>query len=116
MMDGEVEGHVFETERSNQPQKGKQLTTRRIIAPLLSLMMPGAGQVYNHHWLKGGMMIAIVMLFSGWTRRQMLDEGASSMLGLSFSPYVLAALVVFLGIGIWSIIDAYRDASLISKH
>jgi len=116
MMDGEVEGHVFETERSNQPQKGKQSIARRIIAPLLSLMMPGAGQIYNHHWLKGGIFIVIVMLFSGWVRRQMMVEGADSMLALSSSPYVTAALVVFLGLGIWSIIDAHRDASLISKH
>ena len=116
MMDGEVEGHVFETERSNQPPKGKQSITRRIIAPLLSLMMPGVGQIYNSHWLKGGIFIIIVMLFSGWVRRQMLEEGANSMLALSFSPYVLVALVVFLGLGIWSVIDAYRDASLISKR
>jgi len=115
MMDGEVEGHVFETGEPRSPQQERPSLTKRIFAPLLSLMMPGAGQLYNRHWVKGGFFIVIVMLFSGWLRREMIEKGATSVAGLAHSPYVVIALIVLLGFGIWSIFDAYRDASMVYK-
>ncbi len=114
-MDGEVEGHVLKPGEPKYSQEKRNSMVHRIVAPLLSLMMPGAGQLFNRHWVKGSVFIVIVMLFSGWVRRQMISEEVSSLTALNHSPYVIAALVVFLGLGVWSIIDAYRDAALTHK-
>jgi len=114
-MDGEVEGHVFETGEPRSPQQKRESLAGRIVAPLLSLVIPGAGQLYNRHWVKGGIFIAVVMLFSGWLRREMIETGATSVAGLTYSLYVVIALVVLLGFAVWSIFDAYRDASMVYK-
>ncbi len=115
-MDGELEGHLLETPGSRQSGKGWYSATRRIVAPLLSLFLPGVGQLYNRNWLKGILFILVVMLFSGWLRREMIVKGANSAAALTHSPYVVLALIVLLGFGIWSVLDAYRTAKWVSEH
>jgi hypothetical protein len=116
MMDGELEGHLLEAQGPRQSRKQTHSITRRIVAPLLSLVLPGVGQLYNRNWLKGTLFIVVVMLFSGWLRRTMIVEGADSVAAMTHSPYVVLALIVLLGFGVWSVLDAYRTAKLVSKH
>ncbi len=74
-----------------------------IIAAALSAVLPGAGQLYNHHWVKGVVFVAVVMTISAFMRRGMLLAG--SMSGVAW----LLLLALF-GIVIASVADAYRSA------
>jgi hypothetical protein len=73
-----------------------------ILAGALSAVLPGAGQLYNHQWLKGGFFLLAVLLLSAVIRRRMILA----------EPSIVAMLfVAFLfGLVIWSVIDAYRSA------
>jgi hypothetical protein len=75
-----------------------------ILAAGLSAILPGAGQLYNHQWLKGaGFLIAVMVLSAVIRRRLLLAE--PSLMALLFA----AAL---LGLAVWSVVDAYRSAKL----
>ena len=75
-----------------------------IIAAGLSAVLPGAGQLYNHQWLKAGWFLAVVLVLSAIIRRrEILAE--PSLLAMAF--------VLFLfGIVLWSVTDAYRSAKI----
>jgi hypothetical protein len=75
-----------------------------ILAAGLSAILPGAGQLYNHQWVKGaGFLIAVMVLSAVIRRRLLLAE--PSLMALLFA----AAL---LGLAVWSVVDAYRSAKL----
>jgi hypothetical protein len=75
-----------------------------ILAAGLSAILPGAGQLYNHQWLKGaGFLIAVMVLSAVIRRRLLLAE--PSLMAILFA----AAL---LGLAFWSVVDAYRSAKL----
>ena len=77
---------------------------QNILAAGLSAILPGAGQLYNHQWLKGaGFLIAVMVLSAVIRRRLLLAE--PSLMAILFA----AAL---LGLAVWSVVDAYRSAKL----
>ncbi|HEY4485123.1 MAG TPA: hypothetical protein VI702_02210 [Nitrospiria bacterium] len=73
----------------------------------LSAILPGAGQLLNHEWVKGGITLAVALIASGMLRRKSVllsdfNEG---------SPAHLALIAVLLGLAVWSAVDAYRHSS-----
>jgi TM2 domain-containing membrane protein YozV len=78
-----------------------------IIAAALSAVLPGVGQLYNHHWVKGVGFLAVVMIISAFMRRGMLLAG--SMSGIAW----LLLLLLF-GLVIVSVADAYRSAKRVA--
>lgn len=74
-----------------------------IIAAALSAILPGTGQLYNHHWAKGIGFLTAVMIISAVMRRGMLLEG-------SMSAVAWLLLLSIFGIVIVSVTDAYRSA------
>ena len=73
-----------------------------ITAAALSAVLPGVGQLYNHHWVKGVGFLAVVMIISGFMRGRMHVEGSISAIG-----WVL--LLALFGTIIVSVVDAYRS-------
>ncbi|MCI0528680.1 MAG: hypothetical protein L0Y56_14680 [Nitrospira sp.] len=74
---------------------------KNILAAALSAILPGAGQLYNHQWLKGiGFLTAVLVISASMRRRMILAE-----------PSLIAMLVVItlFAIAIWSVVDAYRS-------
>jgi hypothetical protein len=72
-----------------------------IVAAALSAVLPGIGQLYTHHWVKGtGFLIAAMVISAVVRRRMVLAE--PSMAGM------LAVAVLF-GLAAWSVVDAYRS-------
>jgi TM2 domain-containing membrane protein YozV len=73
---------------------------RNIVAAALSVVLPGAGQLYNHQWVKGTGFLVPVMVLSALIRRRMLLA----------QPSVTAMLVavLLLALAVWSVIDAFR--------
>ena len=76
---------------------------RGIIAAALSAVLPGAGQLYNHHWIKGVSFMIPVMIISGVVRKRELFVDASPAIA------VVIALAI-LGVAVFSVADAYRSA------
>lgn len=74
---------------------------RNVMAAALSAVLPGAGQLYNRQWLKGIGFLVPVLVLSAFIRPEMLLPEPS--------PMALLALVVLLGLAIWSVVDAYRS-------
>jgi len=79
---------------------------RNTVAAVLSGILPGAGQFYNHQWLKGIGFLAPVLILSAFVKPEMLL--------LEPSLTALLTLVVILVLGIWSVVDAYRFDKSIS--
>ncbi len=74
---------------------------KNVLAAALSAILPGAGQFYNHQWLKGmGFLTAVLAVSASMRRRMILAE-----------PSLIAMLVVvaLFIISIWSVVDAYRS-------
>ena len=77
---------------------------QNILAAALSSVLPGAVQLYNRQWLKGGAFLIAVMVLSAVIRRRLLLAEPSLM------ALLLAASL--LAIAIWSVVDAYRSAKM----
>ncbi len=75
---------------------------KNVLAAALSAILPGAGQFYNHQWLKGMGFLTVVLVISASMRRRMILT----------EPSLIAMLVVIalFIISIWSVVDAYRSA------
>ncbi|MBI1820164.1 MAG: hypothetical protein HY036_06370 [Nitrospirae bacterium] len=78
------------------------------IAALLSALIPGAGQLYNHQWLKGILFMAAAMILGGELRRNIPMSAFTAGKPLAHSGLFLFLAVVVLGISAWSVIDAYQ--------
>jgi len=72
---------------------------KNVLAAAFSAILPGAGQLYTHHWAKGAGFLITVMMISAIIRRKMLLA----------APSMTAMLVVvaLFGLAIWSVADAY---------
>ena len=79
---------------------------RNVMAAVLSSILPGAGQFYNRQWLKGIGFLVPVLVLSSFIRPEKLI--------LDPSPTALLALIILLGLAIWSVMDAYRSDKPIS--
>jgi TM2 domain-containing membrane protein YozV len=71
----------------------------RILTAILSTILPGAGQLLQHRWVKGVLFLAMAMVISGVVRRQAI-QGSSS--------FALQAILV--AMAVWSAVDAYMLA------
>jgi TM2 domain-containing membrane protein YozV len=80
---------------------------RELLAASLSALLPGAGQLYNHHWVKGVGFLATIMIVSGVMRRGELLAGTMSLMGWLM-------LIVLFGVVVWSVADAYQSAKTAS--
>jgi len=74
---------------------------RKVIAAALSAVLPGAGQLYTHHWAKGAGFLIAVMVISAVARRRMLLAAPSMA--------AMLVVVVLFGVAVWSVVDAYRS-------
>lgn len=83
--------------------EGVEGMKRPIIAAILSGIIPGLGQFYNRHWIKGGAFLVAVTAMFGAIDPDALLEGR----GLGTT---LAILLLILAVAIWSVVDAYRGA------
>ena len=72
-----------------------------IIAAALSAVLPGVGQFYTHHWVKGVGFLLAAMVISAVIRRRMLLTQPSMA--------AMLAVIVLFGVAIWSVVDAYRS-------
>ncbi|MBI3610747.1 MAG: hypothetical protein HY204_08615 [Nitrospirae bacterium] len=79
------------------------------IAVLLSAVVPGLGQFYNRHWLKGGGFIAGTgVLF--WLAGEQFSVEALMAGDTSGVGKVLGLLLAISALLIWSMVDAYHSA------
>ncbi len=74
---------------------------KNVLAAAFSAVLPGAGQLYTHHWAKGAGFLIAVMVISAFIRRRMLLAAPSMT--------AMLAVVVLFGLAIWSVVDAYRS-------
>lgn len=74
---------------------------RNVVAAALSAVLPGMGQLFTHHWVKGAGFLMAVMVISAVVRRRMLLAAPSMT--------AMLAVVVLFGLAIWSVVDAYRS-------
>lgn len=81
---------------------------KRIVGAILSVALPGAGQIYFHQWMKGGVFLIAAMFFSGMVRR--VSQGENALLGSIFENSVLIHSIL-LGLALWSAVDVFRAPS-----
>jgi hypothetical protein len=81
---------------------------RYVSAALLSGLMPGAGQFYNHEWLKGALFIAATMILGAELRRNIPMSAFSTGKPLAHTGPFLFLVIALLGISLWSVVDAYQ--------
>jgi len=74
---------------------------RNVVAAALSAVLPGAGQLYTHHWAKGAGFLIVAMVISAVIRRRMLLTAPSMA--------AIMVVAVLFGVAIWSVVDAYRS-------
>ena len=68
----------------------------RILTAMLSTLLPGAGQLIQHRWMKGAIFLAAAMVLSGVVRRETLG-GAGA----------LSLRAILIALALWSAADAY---------
>lgn len=74
---------------------------KRILATTLSVLMPGTGQFYYHHWMKGTAFFVAAMLLSAILRRHSATAPPSEEMVLHLA---------LLGLAVWSAFDTFRTA------
>ena len=75
---------------------------------ILSILLPGAGQIYSHQWIKGAFFLLAAMFFSGMVRRVSMAGPSSAGLPLLGSgPFIHLVLLV---LALWSGVDVFRGA------
>ncbi|MCG3114242.1 MAG: hypothetical protein LLH30_01020 [Candidatus Manganitrophus sp. SA1] len=72
----------------------------RILTAILSTILPGAGQLLQHRWVKGAVFLVIAMVISGVVRRQAMGEGNISV----------SLQMILVAMAVWSAVDAYMLA------
>ncbi len=78
---------------------------KRVLPALVSAVVPGAGQLLNHHWTKGIAILAAGLTISAMLRKKSIL--AQPMHSGSALHWVL--VVVLVGLAVWSALDAYRS-------
>ncbi|TAK05810.1 MAG: hypothetical protein EPO39_10455 [Candidatus Manganitrophaceae bacterium] len=68
----------------------------RILTAILSTLLPGAGQLMQHRWMKGVAFLGAAMVLSGVVRRETLGQAA-----------VLSLRAVLIALALWSATDAF---------
>lgn len=78
------------------------------LAAFLSALIPGAGQLYNRHWLKGGLFLAASMILGAELRRSIPMSAFMAGKPMVHSGPFILIVIGLLGISAWSVIDAYQ--------
>jgi hypothetical protein len=73
---------------------------------LLSLVVPGLGQLYNRSWVKGVVLLVATTWLSG---RMTVEALGQPLLAVSLSK-LTAYLVVLLALWCWAVWDAHHVA------
>jgi tetratricopeptide (TPR) repeat protein len=83
------------------------------IAGMLSLLIPGIGQIYNQQWIKGGGLLLVYLLLVmkdiGTVARMLEAAGSGDMfalMGAFFTRPALGWTLLLVGLYIYSVIDA----------
>lgn len=82
------------------------------IAAILSAILPGAGQMLKHDWMKGTVFLTVALIASGMLRRR-------SVLWSDFtdgSNRHFLLLAVLLVLAVWSAADAFRSRNRTHAH
>ena len=80
---------------------------KRIVGAVLSILLPGAGQIYSHQWIKGALFLTAAMFLSGMVRRVGMAGRSSAGLPILSSPFIHLVLLV---LALWSAADVFRGA------
>lgn len=80
---------------------------KRIVGAILSIMLPGAGQIYVHQWIKGAFFLIAALFFSGMVRRLSMAGPSSAGLPVLNAPFIHLVLLV---LALWSAADLFRGA------
>jgi hypothetical protein len=81
---------------------------KQAIAAFLSALFPGAGQIYNRNWLKGGFFLAGSLTLGAELRRNLPMSAFVAGKPLAHSGFYILLVVGLLGLSAWSVTDAYR--------
>ena len=85
---------------------------QRWIAAALSAVLPGTGQLLNHHWMKGTAFLIGTLIASGMLRRRSV---LSSVFTDGSMPHLLL-LALLAALAVWSAADAFRSSTRIHAH
>ncbi len=100
---------------------------RALVSPLLSLFMPGMGQLMNRQPVKGGLMVAAVSLLFIVTLGLVFYQTSQAIMAMGELPpgtdkwaalhgqllsqgfvWVLVMAGLYLAVLIWAVLDAWR--------
>jgi hypothetical protein len=82
------------------------------IAAILSAILPGAGQMINHHWTKGALFLSLALIVSAMLRRR-------SILPSDFpdgSIWHALLVAVLFALAVWSAADAFLSRTRTPSH
>lgn len=68
----------------------------RFLTAILSTVLPGAGQLLQHRWMKGAAFLAAAMILSGVVRRETLGHAG-----------MLSMRAILIALALWSAADAF---------
>ena len=78
------------------------------MAAFLSALIPGAGQIYNRHWIKGILFLVVSLIFGAELRRNIPMSAFTAGKPMVHSGPLIFLVIGLLGLSAWSVIDAYR--------
>jgi hypothetical protein len=97
---------------------------RAVVAPLLSVFMPGMGQLINRQPVKGGLMVGLTFYKASQAIMAMgepdpaIDKWAALNVQLVAQGVVwlLVMLGLYLAVLVWSVIDAWRWGRVLDRE
>lgn len=81
-------------------------------APISSVFIPGSGQLIQHHWVKGGILLATALIISGMYNKRSIFMNEF----MQGSATHILIVVSVLAIWTFSIYDAYRASKPSAAH
>jgi hypothetical protein len=86
-------------------------------AAFLSALFPGLGQFYNGRWVKGACFLFAALLDGGAllvvANPVQLEQWARATRFPADIGFALSLMLTLLGLALWSVLDATRDARAI---
>jgi hypothetical protein len=78
------------------------------MAAYLSALIPGAGQIYNRHWIKGILFLVVSLILGAELRRNVPMSAFTAGKPMAHSGLFVFLVIGLLGLSAWSVVDAYR--------
>jgi hypothetical protein len=79
------------------------------MAAFLSALIPGAGQIYNRHLIKGTLFLVVSMVLGAELRRSMPISAFTTGKPMAHAGFFIFLVIGLLGLSAWSVFDAYRS-------